>query len=65
MKDQHWPNGARLAVLVTVMLESWSEGKSPPYSPMTSPLREGTMDRHGISWAEYGGKTGIWRMSGR
>src|SRR6266852_4667159 len=28
----HWPNGKRIAVAVTVMLETWSEGKAPPYS---------------------------------
>ena len=63
MKSElRWPNGARLAVLPTVMFESWSEGKAPPYSPMTTSLRPGTVDRLGVSWAEYGGKTGIWRL---
>ena len=60
--SQCWPNGEKIAVLVTVMLESWSEGKAPPYSPMTSPLREGTADLIGVSWSEYGGRTGIWRI---
>jgi len=59
---REWPRGAKLAVMATVMFEAWPEGKSPPYSPMASPLREGTVDRQGISWAEYGGKTGIWRL---
>lgn len=64
MKDGNlcWPGGSRIAVLVTVMLESWSEGKAPPYSPMTSPLREGTPDLIGVSWSEYGGRTGIRRI---
>ena len=57
-----WPNNARLVVLPTVMFESWSEGKAPPYSPMTTSLKPGTVDRLGISWAEYGGKTGIRRI---
>ena len=57
-----WPNNARIAVLVTVMFESWSEGKAPPYSPMTTALKPGTTDLLGISWSEYGGKTGIWRF---
>ena len=56
------PNNARIAILPTVMLESWSEGKSPAYSPMTTPLKEGQVDLLGISWADYGGKTGIWRI---
>ncbi|HEY2991089.1 MAG TPA: polysaccharide deacetylase family protein [Candidatus Binatia bacterium] len=57
-----WPNDNRLVVLPTVMFESWSEGKAPPYSPMTTSLKPGTVDRLGVSWAEYGGKTGIWRL---
>lgn len=57
-----WPNGAQVAVMVTVMYETWPEGRTPPYSPMASPLREGVVDRQGISWAEYGGRTGIWRL---
>lgn len=57
-----WPNNAKIAVLVTVMFETWSEGKAPPYSPMTTSLRPGTVDRLGVSWSEYGGKTGIWRF---
>jgi peptidoglycan/xylan/chitin deacetylase (PgdA/CDA1 family) len=57
-----WPNNYRMAVLVTVMFEVWSEGKAPPYSPMTTALRPGTPDLLGISWSEYGGKTGIWRF---
>lgn len=29
---------------------------------MASPLKEGVVDRQGISWAEYGGRTGLWRL---
>lgn len=32
-----WPGGARIVVALTFLVESWSEGKAPPYSPMTSP----------------------------
>lgn len=62
LDSRRWPNDARIAVLVTVMFETWSEGKAPSYSPMATSLREGTVDRLGISWSEYGGKTGIWRI---
>jgi len=62
MEIQSWDNDIRVAFLITVMLETWSEGKAPSYSAMTTPLREGTVDRHGISWSQYGGKTGIWRI---
>ena len=51
-----------LAVMVTIMFEVWSEGKAPPYSPMTTSLKPGTPDLLGISWSQYGGKTGIWRF---
>ena len=48
--------------MVTLMLETWSEGKAPSYSSMTTPLKPGTLDTQGISWSEYGGRTGIWRI---
>jgi peptidoglycan/xylan/chitin deacetylase (PgdA/CDA1 family) len=57
-----WPEGARIAVMVTVMFEAWPEGKGPPYGPMASGLREGTLDLQSIAWAHYGGRTGIWRL---
>jgi peptidoglycan/xylan/chitin deacetylase (PgdA/CDA1 family) len=56
-----WPDHKKLAIMVTVMFEVWSEGKAPPYSPMTTSLKPGTADLLGISWSQYGGKTGIWR----
>ena len=52
----------KLTVLMTVMFEAWPEGKAPPYGPMASNLREGTLDLQGISWANYGGRTGVWRL---
>ena len=67
MENQHeaamqWPEVARIAVMVTVMFEAWPEGKGPPYGPMASGLREGTLDLQSIGWAHYGGRTGIWRL---
>lgn len=64
MKSQTllWPDHKRIAILITVMFEVWSEGKAPPYSPMTTALKPGTADLLGISWSQYGGKTGIWRL---
>lgn len=58
----HWPDHKKIAVLLTVMFEVWSDGKAPPYSPMTTSLRPGTPDLLGISWSRYGGRTGIWRL---
>jgi peptidoglycan/xylan/chitin deacetylase (PgdA/CDA1 family) len=62
-EEVSWPSDAKIAILVTVMLETWSEEKAPPYSPMTTALRPGTLDLLGISWSEYGPKTGIRRIS--
>ncbi len=62
MTKMHQKSNAKLTVLATVMLEAWPEGKAPPYGPMASNLRDGTLDLQGISWAEYGGRTGIWRL---
>ena len=57
-----WPYHKKLTVMVTIMFEVWSEGKAPPYSPMTTSLKPGTPDLLVISWSQYGGKTGIWRF---
>lgn len=59
-----WPEGKRLAVAVTVMLESWSEGKAPPYyhAAKSSALKPGVVDSAGIAWADYGGKVGVYRI---
>jgi peptidoglycan/xylan/chitin deacetylase (PgdA/CDA1 family) len=57
-----WPKDDNIAVMITIMFEVWSEGKAPPYSPMTTALKPGTPDLLGISWSQYGGKTGIWRF---
>src|SRR5438132_13913328 len=57
-----WPDGKRIALAVTVMLETWSEGKAPPYGVQATPLKPGTIDHGGIAWGSYGGKVGVWRI---
>ena len=57
-----WPNDARIVVVLTFLMENWSEGKAPPYSPMTSPPKPGTPDRAGIQWSNYAGRSGIARL---
>jgi allantoinase len=57
-----WPDGKRIAVAVAVMYETWSEGKAPPYSVQTTSLHPDTVNLSGITWAQYGGKTGVWRI---
>ena len=60
MDRMQWPDCARLAGMATVMCEALPEGKGPPYGPMASSLREGTLDLQSVSWANYGGRTGIF-----
>ena len=57
-----WPGGKRIAVLVSILFETWSEGKSPSYFPRTSPLKAGTVDHGAIQWAQFGGNEGLWRI---
>lgn len=58
-----WPQGRRVAVVVSVLLETWTEGKSPSYFPRTTPLAAGTKDVAGINWSRFGGNEGIWRLN--
>ena len=57
-----WPGEKRIAVVFNVCLEAWSDGKAPGISPMGNPLPPGVLDTMAISWAEYGVKTGIYRL---
>lgn len=57
-----WPNGARIAVHVSILLETWSEGQAPQYGPQTTTLKPGAIDYGRIAWARYGGTTGVWRL---
>lgn len=59
-----WPNGAKVAVLVTVAYELWSEGHWPVYAPMATswPIPKDLRDEHSISWSRYGAKAGVWRL---
>lgn len=57
-----WPHGKRVAVVVSVLLETWAEGKSPTYFPRTTPLKAGTPDLPGRQWSQYGAEEGVWRI---
>lgn len=57
-----WPDDARIAVVMTCLLENWSEGKGPPFSVQTTSLRPGTHDRAAMTWGTYGGRAGVWRL---
>ena len=43
-----WPEGRRVAVIISVLLETWSEGKAPSYFPRTTPNKPGIPDIAGI-----------------
>jgi peptidoglycan/xylan/chitin deacetylase (PgdA/CDA1 family) len=62
LKELKWPNGKRIAVAVTVMYETWAEGKAPNYSVQTTHLKPGTVDLAGRAWSTYGGRVGVWRI---
>lgn len=65
MKNQNnpvKPSNTRITVVLTFLMENWSDGKAPPYSPMTSPPKAGAIDRAGINWSNYGGKNGMARL---
>lgn len=57
-----WPNGARVAVALTVMYETWAEEKAPTYSVQATGLKQGTVDHAGRAWSTYGGRVGVWRI---
>jgi len=56
------PEGKRVAVCLTVLLETWSDGNAPSYSVQTTALKPGTVNHAGISWASYGAREGVWRI---
>src|SRR5690349_251632 len=53
---------ATVAVAVTVMYETWAEGKAPNYSVQTTHLKPGTVDLAGRAWSTYGARVGVWRI---
>lgn len=64
-----WPNGKRLAVIVTLNLEYWDKLKDTdePYyaggpSAIPDPVPGNILDVPNFSWREYGQRVGIWRM---
>jgi hypothetical protein len=44
------------------MLEGWTDDSAPGIGPMGNPLKPGVLDLQARSWAEYGPKTGAWRL---
>lgn len=57
-----WPKARPLGVSVSIMLEGWTDDAAPGIGPMGNPLRAGVFDTQAKSWAEYGARTGAWRL---
>jgi allantoinase len=65
-----FPNGARLALIITINLEYWEKlrpGRKEPFftgGPMTIPhaLPGDVWDTANWSWREYGQRVGVWRL---
>ena len=65
-----FPNGARLAVILTINLEYWEKSrpgqKEPLFTggPMTIPhaLPGDVWDTANWTWREYGQRVGVWRL---
>ncbi|MFK7891480.1 MAG: hypothetical protein AB8B63_11755 [Granulosicoccus sp.] len=64
-----WPNGSRMALIVTINLEYWDLLKDsdkpyyaggPPVIP--DPMPGNVPDFPNFSWREYGHRVGVWRM---
>jgi peptidoglycan/xylan/chitin deacetylase (PgdA/CDA1 family) len=68
-KPLRWPNGKRLAVIVTMNCEYWDLVKDyrepyyaggPPMLP--DPLPGNVADFPNFTWREYGLRVGVWRL---
>jgi allantoinase len=57
-----WPDNARMAVVMTCLMENWSGDKGPPFSVQTTSLKPGTHDRAAMTWGQYGSRNGVWRL---
>lgn len=64
-----WPDGKRLAVIVTINLEYWDLTKdtNAPYyaggpAILPDPLPGNVADLPNFSWREYGQRVGVWRL---
>ncbi|MEE8445568.1 MAG: polysaccharide deacetylase [Alphaproteobacteria bacterium] len=64
-----WPNGARLAVILTINLEYWelTRDQTEPLYPggpatIPFPLPGNVPDYVNWTWREYGHRVGVWRL---
>lgn len=57
-----WPNGKRIAIAITPMFEVWPEGKGPANLVQRTQVKPGVVDHQAITWPQYAGKEGVWRI---
>ena len=68
-KTLKWPNGARLALMLTMNLEYWDltkDTEEPYYAGgpaiLPDPMPGNVADFSNYTWREYGQRVGIWRL---
>lgn len=68
-KPLRWPNGKRLALMITINMEHWDAVKdsTKPYYPggpgiVGGDLPGNVYDNPNYTWREYGQRVGVWRM---
>lgn len=68
-KPLKWPNGKRLALMITTNFEYWDPVKdsNKPYYPggpgiVGGDLPGNVYDNPNYTWREYGQRVGVWRM---
>ena len=68
-KPLRWPNGKRLALMLTINFEHWDKVResSKPYYPggpgiVGGDLPGNVYDNPNYTWREYGQRVGVWRM---
>jgi allantoinase len=57
-----WPNEAKAAATISVLLEVWADGKWPSYFPRTTALKPGMEDVSASRWSSFGIKEGVYRL---
>jgi allantoinase len=57
-----WPNEAKAAATISVLLEVWADGKWPSYFPRTTALKPGMHDLSASRWSSFGIKEGVYRL---
>ena len=60
--DFRWKGGKKVAVIVDIAYECWSDGFHSGVGPMGNVLKPGVLDTNAVSWGRYGVVRGIHRL---